>query len=264
MSKSERAHYTRMPAAWVAGCSDVGLRHSSNQDALCIAVRDMADDRTALIAVADGVSTAAGSEIASSVAVEYCVSALQDRLAQGLPENVAFVQAFSEAHRHVLEAAVAGEPSACTLIAAYVRTGSVSIANIGDSRAYWMSDDGTCTLLSTDDSMAQARILLGMPREEAEQSTQAHAITKWLGRNANDVSPTIREFVPRTTGWLLLCSDGLWNYASSPEAMGALVQQTLGEHPIPRDATEAMVAWAIEQGGRDNITVTLARVEPSR
>lgn len=261
MSKSERAHYTRMPAAWVAGCSDVGLRHSSNQDALCIAVRDMADDRTALIAVADGVSTAAGSEIASSVAVEHCVNVLQDRLAQGLPENVAFVQAFSEAHRHVLEAAVAGEPSACTLITAYVRTGSVSIANIGDSRAYWVSDDGTCALLSTDDSMAQARIMLGMSRDDAEQGDHAHAITKWLGRDAANVTPSVTTHQPSSGGWLILCTDGLWNYASAPEAMGAVFQEFRGRSESPSDVAEGLVAWANEQGGRDNITVTVARVD---
>lgn len=261
MSKSERAHYTRMPAAWVAGCSDVGLRHASNQDALCIAVRDVSDDPIALIAVADGVSTAAGSEIASSVAVERCVNVLQDRLAQGLPENVAFVQAFSEAHQHVLEATVDGEPSACTLITAYVRTGWISIANIGDSRAYWVADDGTCTLLSTDDSMAQARIMLGMSRDDAEQGAHAHAITKWLGRDASNVTPSVTNHEPATAGWLILCTDGLWNYASAPEAMAAAFEEFRARSERPSDIAEGLVDWANAQGGKDNITVTVARVD---
>ena len=261
MSKSERSHYTRMPAPWVAGCSDVGLRHASNQDALCIAVRDMDDDRTALIAVADGVSTAAGSEIASSVAVEQCVNVLQERLAQGLPENVALVQAFSEAHRHVLDAAVGEKPSACTLIAAYVRTGTISIANVGDSRAYWVADDGTCTLLSTDDSMAQARIMLGMSRDDAEQGDHAHAITKWLGRDATNVTPSVTTHHPATGGWLILCTDGLWNYASAPEAMATVFQEVRTRCEQPSDIAKGLVDWANQQGGKDNTTVTIARLD---
>lgn len=261
MSNAERNHYTRTPADWVAGCSDVGLRHTSNQDALCIAIRENDGDRTALIAVADGVSTAAGSEIASSVAVERTINVLQDRLAGGIAENVAFVQAFAEANRHVLAAKVEGEPSACTLVTAHVRRASISIANVGDSRAYWVGDDGTYTLLSTDDSMAQARMMLGMSRDDAEQGDHAHAITKWLGKDSANVMPSVTVHQPTVAGWLVLCTDGLWNYASAPEAMGAVVTEFLQQYESLGDVVEALVAWANDAGGKDNITVTMTRVE---
>lgn len=259
---TDRAHYTRNPAPWIAGTSDIGLKHQTSQDALWMATRE--DPRSAVVAVADGVSSSMGSERASLAAVETLVDQVLALLKDGLSIREAFNAAFHGAHEAVLSAKSGDEPAACTLIGAHIGCDRIFVANVGDSRAYWLGDDEAAELLSTDDSMAQARILLGMPREEAEQSPQAHAITKWLGRDASDVSPTMTEFVPPTTGWLLLCSDGLWNYASSADAMNSLVQRTLGEHPVPKDATEALVAWAIDQGGRDNITVTLARVEPPR
>ncbi len=261
MTKSERAHYTRTPAEWVAGCSDTGLHHTSNQDAMCIAVRD-GEPPAGIIAVADGVSSAHGSELASLVAAETVVGALQTLHAEGLPDNVALVRAYHEANEAVLDARVGdADPSACTLVTAHVDGGSVSVANVGDSRAYWLGDDGTAALLSTDDSVAQARIMMGIPRDDAEQGDQAHAITKWLGLDATDVTPSVTTHQPLTPGWLLLCTDGLWNYASAPERLGEVVAERLATSPTPVAAAEALAAWANEQGGKDNVTVVLARIE---
>ena len=59
-------------------------------------------------------------------------------------------------------------------------------------------------------------------------------------------------------GWLLVCSDGLWNYASDPSALRAQVDAA-GTTDPPALA-QALVEWAIGQGGHDNITVALARL----
>ena len=256
--RSERSHYVRTPAPWIAGCSDTGRRHSTNQDAMCLAVRDEART-TAMLAVADGVTTAAGSEMASLVAVETVVEQLIDAQQAGKQTHIGFVQAFEEAHAAVLEAR--DEPSACTLIACSIHAGVIAVGNVGDSRAYWLGDDGACQLLSTDDSMAQARIMLGMTRLEAERSSQAHAITKWLGRQSTNVIPSVITLVPPTNGWLLMCTDGLWNYSSSPEEMLALFAATLAHSASPQQLAEGLVAWANDQGGRDNITAVVARIE---
>lgn len=256
--RSERAHYVRTPAPWVAGCSDTGQRHRTNQDAMCLAVR--AEPRPeAMLAIADGVTTAEGSEVASLVAAETAVAHLIYKAGEGVAANIAFVQAFAAANDEVL--AAADEPSACTLLAAMVQPGLIAVGNVGDSRAYWLGDDGATELLSTDDSMAQARIMLGMSRDQAEQSMQAHAITKWLGRQSTNVTPSVITIQPQTNGWLLLCTDGLWNYASSPEDMSALFSAHLAQAADPGALSESLVAWANAQGGKDNITVVVARLE---
>ncbi len=252
-----RAHYVREPAPWVGGCSDIGRRHHTNQDALAIAVRT-GPNPAAVIAVADGVSTAQGSERASMVAADTVVAALLDQRTAGAGVEDAFAGAFAAANEAVLAAHDA--PSACTLIAAAVDDGSITVGSVGDSRAYWVGDDGAAHQLSTDDSMAQARMLLGMSRDEAERSIQAHALTKWLGRQSTDATPSLVRYRPDGPGWLLLCSDGLWNYASEPEALASLVAELAPRSTGPGDLAEALTVWANGQGGRDNVTVILARI----
>ena len=73
-----------------------------------------------------------------------------------------------------------------------------------------------------------------------------------------------------SSGWLLVCSDGLWNYCSAPEDMRVLVHNMVEQvsggpagadrDPDPAAVAQALVDFANEQGGRDNITVALARL----
>ncbi len=258
--RTERDHYVISPAPWVAGCSDVGCKHETNQDALSLAARP-APERVAVVVVADGVSTALGAEAASLAASDAACSHLTRRLEGRAAHNLAMVEAFSRANDAVLEAAGAAEPSACTLVAAVLEPDRILLGNIGDSRAYWIGDDGSCQLLTVDDSMAQARIMLGMSRVEAEQSRQAHSITKWLGRDSADATPSVTTLEPPGKGWLLVCTDGLWNYASSPETMFEVFSAARETAAEPAAISEALVGWAKAQGGRDNITAAVARHE---
>lgn len=257
--RPERSHYLRVPAPWVAGCSDTGRRHPTNQDALCLAVRPD-QPPSAVLAVADGVSTTSGSEAASLAAAETAVSTLVAARRAGDSPSAALHRTFAAAQSAVL--ATQDEAAACTLITALVEDGVITVGNVGDSRAYWVGDDGTARLLSTDDSLAQARIMLGMTRDDAEQSAQAHAITKWLGGNSADVTPSIESTDIPGAGWLVLCSDGLWNYASEPAALGALVTDRVATVTDAASLAEALVDWANAQGGKDNITVAVARLGP--
>ncbi len=258
--RSERDHFVVSPASWIAGCSDIGCKHSTNQDALSLAAKPE-PERIGVIVVADGVSTALGAEAASLAASEAACSQLTWRLQDGTAHNLAMVEAFSTANDAVLEAAHGEEPSACTLVAAVMEPHQIFVGSIGDSRAYWIGDDRSCQLLTTDDSMAQARIMLGMSRIEAEQSRQAHSITKWLGRDSADVTPSVTTLEPTGNGWLLVCTDGLWNYASSPSEMFDVFSAVRETATHPAAISEALVEWAKTQGGRDNITAAVARHE---
>ncbi|MEZ5088746.1 MAG: hypothetical protein R2719_02935 [Micropruina sp.] len=70
--------------------------------------------------------------------------------------------------------------------------------------------------LSTDHSVAEELIAEGLPRAEAEAGPHAHTITRWLGRDAPDVVPDTGTVSVGEHSWLVVCSDGLWNYASAP------------------------------------------------
>jgi serine/threonine protein phosphatase PrpC len=159
-----------------------------------------------------------------------------------------------------------GNPASCTFVAAVVEQDLVVVGSVGDSRAYWLPDSGSATTLTVDDSFAQEQIALGVPRLEAETGPQSHAITRWLGDDAPDHTPTTASMTIKEPGWLLVCSDGLWNYCSPADEMAALVERTVGVSPgfvEPLALAGALVDWAIGQGGQDNITVALARMHPS-
>ncbi|WP_455604817.1 PP2C family protein-serine/threonine phosphatase, partial [Cellulosimicrobium funkei] len=99
-----------------------------------------------------------------------------------------------------------------------------------------------------------------VPRAQAETSPQAHASTRGRGPDAPDPVARTAATLPDRDGWLLVCSDGLWNYCSPAADLAALVRSTqdrVGDDP--QVLAGALVDWANAQGGRDNITATLAR-----
>jgi serine/threonine protein phosphatase PrpC len=165
------------------------------------------------------------------------------------------------ADRAVRESTVAGgtDSPSCTF-AAGVLDGSLAVWGlVGDSRVYWIPDAGEPRQLGVDDSVAEERIAAGTARELAESGPQGHAITRWLGADSPDATARTGSIAVEGPGWLLVCSDGLWNYASEAAALRDVVARTVVDASSPRPLAEALVAWACEQGGRDNISVALAR-----
>lgn len=277
--RGHRNSFVLSPTPWAGGASDVGSHRTPNQDALAVAAGLDVDGRPlAVAAVSDGVSTSIGSEHASVIAVQTACRNLIDIL-EALPEPEpaalasAMVDAFALANEHIVAQADTDIPGAwsCTLTVALVHKGTILVGNVGDCRSYWIPDAGEPLLLSVDDSMAQVRIDLGVSREVAESGAAAHAITKWLGPNAWSTTPTLSQITPRGKGWLCVCSDGLWNYASAPELLADTLRMAIGAldaDPAVDNPAQAwqvcaeMVAWANAQGGRDNITVGLVRHDP--
>lgn len=269
----DRQSFVLSPVSWAGGACDIGRVHELNQDALALAAgQDEQGNRQTVAAVSDGVSTSANSELASELAAQTACRALTEVLDQGTdsPDQLAtaMVEAFCAANEAIQQAA--GDQTAtgwsCTLIVALVNRGTILVGNVGDTRAYWFPDQGQPLALSVDDSLAQARIEMGIDRELAETGAQAHAITKWLGPSAWDPTPRLSRLTPRGPGWLCVCSDGLWNYASAPADLYAVLAALLARPQAPSSAavlSTQLVDWAIGQGGRDNITVALVRVDRS-
>jgi serine/threonine protein phosphatase PrpC len=268
-----RDHFKDAPTDWLAGVCDIGLRHSRNEDAMALFADESAGRRAALV-VCDGVSMATDSHIASLAAAEEA----RDHLAQPLPRGVGTPDAWTAGAGRAVTAAVLAaneavkaavteqvpNPPSCTIALAVVEDDWIIAGNVGDSRAYWLPDDPAepAQQLGADDSFAAERIRAGVPREEAENGPQAHSITRWLGSDApEDLTPHLTTMQVRTPGWLLVCSDGLWNYCSEAESLRDLLTTTRSSAgDDPASLAQGLVDFANEQGGRDNITVALARV----
>jgi serine/threonine protein phosphatase PrpC len=275
-----RDHYAEAPAPWVAGVCDIGKRHRRNEDAMALAAESASGSFAALV-VCDGVSNSTDSHIASLAAVRAARDVLRTPLPHGVGTTSSLVAA---AERRLADAvaaaddaveavttaageAAAANPPSCTFVAALVSDGTVVVGNVGDSRAYWLPDAPTSAAvqLGEDDSFAAAQMSAGMPRKEAETSAGAHAITRWLGIDSpDDLTPHTQAIELSEDGWLLVCSDGLWNYCSDATDLQRLVHETAGrlgaEGRNPPALAQALTDFANEAGGIDNITVALARV----
>ena len=268
---SPRNHFTEQPAPWVAAVCDRGIRHVRNEDAVAVAAGPEPGDHAVLV-VCDGVSSSTDSDVASLAAARAARDALAS--APGIRSNdsvgtrvaastKALVSAANAANDAVIAntAAGPGNPASCTFVAAVLDGAELTVGWVGDSRAYWLPDAAPPRLLTVDDSFAAEQIAGGMPRAEAEAGPQAHAITRWLGIDAPDHTPRTVSLDLDGPGWLLVCSDGLWNYCSEAQDIAALVAEqagSAGSEPIA--LAGALVDWANAQGGQDNITVALARV----
>ncbi|WP_374967974.1 PP2C family serine/threonine-protein phosphatase [Terrabacter sp. BE26] len=277
-----RDHFVESPAPWVGGVCDIGRRHTRNEDAMSLSAIEAPGSRAVLV-VCDGVSMASDSHIASLAAATEARAVLDQPFPRGVgtPEawaataGRALTNAVARANEAVIAAVVEDVPNppSCTFAAAVVEDDVVVAGNVGDSRVYWLpdSDQEPAIQLGRDDSFAQEQMAAGVPRLEAETGPHAHSITRWLGKDApDDLTPHLTT-MRATAGWLLVCSDGLWNYCSEAEALRALLRgaaeqaaATAGTDPTdsatPTVLAQALVDFANEQGGRDNITVALARL----
>ena len=251
----------------VACASHIGLRHETNQDAAALGI-DGSGHHIVLV-VADGVSSTEGAEECARVASHTARDYLAATMDQGLPINdddtvTLFERTFQKAHEAVVSGS--GPIGACTLAAAVATHDRIVVGNIGDTRTYWFPDDGDPIRLSIDDSMAQAQMDLGLSREEAERGIGAHAITKWIGASATDVAPRVMAYKPQQSGWLLVCSDGLWNHVPDAGDFARLMADLVSKahtddhgHASPAGVADGLIAYANNCGGHDNIAVALWR-----
>jgi serine/threonine protein phosphatase PrpC len=258
MRQPRPSDHTEIEVAGAAGVSDRGKRHSRNEDAMALA--ETADGVAAV--VCDGVSSSSRPEDASRLAADTAAAALAEARAAGTDPETAMRTAVLRAGEAVAGLGGHGdgttqptaEPPSCTFVSALTHGGSATIGWIGDSRAYWLAEDGG-RRLTADDSWAGQMVTSGaMTEEEAERHPNAHVITAWLGADAGELDPHVWTFTPEGPGVVLVCSDGLWNYY--PEA-SALLAAAPSAASRPLEAAKTLTALANDAGGRDNITVVV-------
>jgi serine/threonine protein phosphatase PrpC len=248
----------------VAAVSDRGLRHERNEDAVALATVDTADGPIVISVVSDGVSSADRPDEASLAAADAAIHILANAAQTGMDPAQSAEDAVAAAREAVDNLAGAGsETPAATYVSAVVAGDTVTLCWMGDSRAYWLDavPDPEAHLLTRDDSLAEEMVAQGLLHEsEALESPQAHVVTRWIGEGAREAYPHIAQFSPPGPGALVLCSDGLWNY--DPDGAKLAVIALPGALTEPDTAAAALVRYAVEAGGLDNITVAITPYPP--
>ena len=257
----------------MAGVSDRGLRHFRNEDSFALG---QLDGCTAAV-LCDGVSNSPRADEASAAAALFIRDALLAGVQAGTPDLSGVMDtAITRAHacvnalagRHVKADEAAVDVPATTVLAVLVRTApaypasarDVTIGWLGDSRAYFVAWQGGARLLTKDHSWINEVVDAGqMTRTEALRSKNAHTVTRTLGGSPGDDGRPDAPSTVRVTlaepGWLILCSDGLWNYAPEAPELAAWVQRLSPSGNDALSLCRALTSEALRQGGRDNVTV---------
>jgi len=225
--------------------SDLGRQRQGNEDSLFV--------RVPLFVVADGMGGAQAGEVASEMAAQAFDGGLPD----GAPAE-GLVHLIEDANRRIHERSRSDAKSAgmgTTVTAAYVGESEVTIAHVGDSRAYLLRD-GELTRLTRDHSLVGELVARGkLTEEQAETHPQRSVITRALGPEP-DVEVDVQSYQARGGDLFMVCSDGLTSMV--PEARVKPLLESGGSlDRIGRD----LIAAANDAGGRDNITVILFRLE---
>lgn len=227
-----------------AAFTDTGRQRPANEDALFA--------RTPLFAVADGMGGAKAGEIASRTAIDVVGLGVEDGIVRSR-----LVELIRRANRAVHEAQQT-DPEltgmGTTVTVAHVGEKVLTVAHVGDSRAYLMRG-ASLRRLTDDHSLVEEMRRSGrLTAEEAANHPQRSIITRALGPEPT-VEVDVREFELQAGDVVLLCSDGLTSMVPEPR-----IGELIDDNARLDTAGRALIAAANAAGGRDNITVVLARI----
>jgi serine/threonine protein phosphatase PrpC len=148
----------------------------------------------------------------------------------------------------------------CTFAAAVVAGDSLTVGWLGDSRVYLFGADAV-RLTADDTASAEAARAGLIPEDSAETAPGAHTITRWLGPDGGHAELHVASAPLTDPGRVVVCTDGLWNYASAAVTLAAHVEELpAGASPI--EVARHLGEVALLAGGRDNVTVVVVDVAP--
>jgi protein phosphatase len=236
---------------------DRGRTRSNNEDAVAL------DEEVALGVLADGMGGYNAGEVASSMATAFIRTELGRWLreaqihASGNEVRRAMDICVDNANRAIFNAANANPQYAgmgTTLVVAVFRENQLLVGHVGDSRAYRLRG-GRLQQITRDHSLLQEQIDAGLiTPEQAAFSTNKNLVTRAVGVEDTVLLETHQHEVQPGDSYLL-CSDGLSDMLDD-----AAIAQLLQTHDSPTTACQALIDAANEAGGKDNISVILARV----
>jgi len=248
------------------GLTDVGRKRKHNEDAYALDVNE------GLFIVADGMGGHAAGEVAAKITVETIgefIAATRQKEEATWPfrydhqlefNSNRLAIAIEKANERVM-AAVAAQPwlkgMGTTVVAGLLNEKTLSLAHVGDSRAY-LYRDGTLTRLTDDHSWVHEQVEAGiLTEEEAKSHPLKNVVTRALGGGPS-VSPDLQELSFRPGDEFIFCSDGLTTMLSDED-----IHDTAEKEREPQSLCRRLVDSANERGGVDNITVVVVRVPDS-
>ena len=244
--------------------TDVGQVRPVDEDSILVADLSFGvnseSSKFLLLAVADGMGGHAKGEEASKIALNAIASAVIPDLLNNTPFTKILEKGIQNANQDILDY-TAKNPEASgmgtTSVCAVVKDNQIHLANVGDSRAYRVSDDEICRV-TKDHSYVQALIDEGdITEEQAREHPRKNEITRAVG-----IMPSIEVDTMKLTldsdESLLLCCDGVIAHLSDDD-----IHKIIRDSPDPQTACQEIVDMANERGGSDNISLIILSSEGS-
>ncbi|TMD69320.1 MAG: Stp1/IreP family PP2C-type Ser/Thr phosphatase [Chloroflexi bacterium] len=242
----------------VAQLTDVGRKREHNEDNMAYVIpkdQQVMAKKGALFIVADGMGGHAAGEVASEIAVDTVSKVYY----QDDSDDVAYslLQAIKRANALIHQRAAENmlrSGMGTTCVAAVLRGNMAYIANVGDSRAYFVRN-GQVKQVSQDHSWVAEQVRAGLLTEDqARTHAQRNVITRCLGTQ-DDVQIDVFPEQLEDKDALVLCTDGLSGLVSDDEIRRIVDQSG------PQDSVYHLVQRANENGGPDNITAIVVSVQ---
>jgi protein phosphatase len=236
--------------AW-HGITDTGMVRDHNEDSFSC----RAYGKWSLFVVADGMGGHDAGEVASRIAVETVDKLAEEYLTRNEDPARLIEQAVQQANIAVrMEGMSRGSNMGTTLSLALISDTTAYIANVGDSRVYWM-ENGSIEQITRDHSLVAKLAEAGkLTREEARNHPRSNLLYRTIGTDEQIKVDTFQKDL-RKGGSLVLCTDGLWGEVSDED-----IQRIVRSQFDARSAGEELVRSANTHGGKDNITVVVVRV----
>jgi len=240
----------------VWGVTDIGLVRKENQDAFLL--REQTASGHTLCVVCDGMGGTLGGKMASKIASETFVAEMERVLSPDMePEQLKAASSYSvalanDAIQAAAETMEEYQNMGTTLVCAVSYAEGVVVSNVGDSRAYHITEDGI-TRITRDHSLVERMVERGdITEEEARRHPNRNLVTRVLGpKDANAQSDGY--ICPVKTGeYILLCSDGLVDTVTDQEILFEVIHGT-----GPDSCLERLMEIARSQGAPDNVTAVL-------
>jgi serine/threonine protein phosphatase PrpC len=255
------------PKQLLVGCAQsTGIQRDHNEDALFTLVTTLVSDVTempiGLFIVADGMGGHLNGEVASGLAVRALASQIVQKLYLPLYNPIPSTPAESlqeimregmrEAHIAITKEAPGG---GTTMTGVLLLGDQLTIAHVGDSRAYSIPIEGDMQPLTRDHSLVKRLVELGqITTEEAAVHPQRNVLYRALGQG-EPFDADITTLPCPESGYIMICSDGLWGVVKEET-----IQQLVRSSRTPLEACNKMVDAANEAGGPDNIAVVLVQL----
>lgn len=239
--------------------SDIGQKRKKNQDFATYFEPENPDVLRAsgsLYIVADGVGGALKGELASKYAAKKVLYDFYKKNDLTIEEKlqISMREASRDLYQHMSQSNSVSR-MATTMVAAVIRGEWLTIANVGDSRAYLLRD-GKIRQITRDHSYVGEMVRKNlMTEEEARNSNVKNRITRSLGGEPDTVVDIFKEIQLFIGDKILLCTDGLTRYASQEDIL------EIAANGSPDNVVERLVDFANRSGGADNISVILISVE---